>query len=325
MALIALLQQIPLVIILSILVISLLIIIKAAEYMVYAMKGYGDKFGLSEEFLGLFVVGTALAAPAIISSVTGIFLDDAEIALGSILGSNLLTFGFLLAMSGFNYKALSIKSKLFSKSLFFTWGLITLPLILILDGSLGRIDGIALLACFGLYIKYVWKIEKSIEKPKKNVAVTSFWKPALTFIIAFAALLLSTNWLVFSASVLARTFNFPSYFAAVTIVSIGAALPSFAIRFKAKEEGHSEFAMGTYIGRLLITFVLFFGLVGLFSPVAVQASKTVFASIFMLIFVTILFAAQKKQAIARFAGMALLVLYFVFIALEALKAYLGVI
>lgn len=312
-------QQIPILLLLTILVVSFLVIFKSAQYMIISLKNYSQRLGLSEAFIGLFVLGTALAIPAILSSINGIFLGDPELVLGSILGANLLTIGFAVGVSGFKYKSLILKSEVLSKSMFFTWGLIVLPLLLILDGRLGRIDGAILLVLFFSYITYIWFTEKKREELKEDVSIRNLWKPALTFIIALAALLLATNWLVFSASALSNAFKIPSFFAAVTVVSLGTTLPNFAVRLQAKTEGYAALAMGTYIGKLLITFVLFFGLIGLFNPVSVQPSRLVLAAIFMLVFVTILFVAQKKANVARYAGVGFLVLYFIFIILELLK------
>lgn len=323
MNILAPLTQIPVIILIAVLAVSIVVVLNSAKYMIMAVEMYGKKFGLSDAFLGLFVVGTAVAMPAMLSSVNGLILNDAEIAIGSIIGANLLTIGLVVGFLGFKYKKLSLKSKVFSKTLLFVCGLIVLPLLLIIDGSLGRIDGIILLVLFFSYFSYVWLAEKTTGELKKNVPIKGYWKQVLTFAFALAALLLSTNWLVFSAAALSKIFEIPSFFTAVTVIAVGTSLPILIVRLKAGKEGYSELALGTYIGNLLVTFVFFFGMVGLLRPVALQPSKTITASAFMLLFVSILFIAQKKRASARIAGSVLILLYLIFIAIEALKG-LGV-
>lgn len=304
-----------------IMIISIFIIFKSAGYMIYGIEKFGRRFGLSDSFLGLFVVGTAVSVPAILSSLNGILLSDAQITLGSILGANLLTIGFFVGFSGFKYKTLSLKSIVFSRSLFYMWGLIVLPLIMLLDGNLTRIDGSILLVLFFIYLRKAWLAEEASGRLKKDISIKTSWKSALIFVLALAALLLSSRWLVFSSSVIADQFGIPTYFAALTVVAIGTTLPSFALKFRAEKEKASNLAMGTYVGRMLVTFVFFFGLIGVLHPISVEASRLLYAASFMLVCITILFIAQKKQAIAKYAGLAMLVLYFIFIGLELLKSF----
>ena len=304
---------------LFVIIVSFIVIYKSAGHIILAMEKYGRSLGLSDSFLGMFVVGTAVAIPIILTSINGIILKDAEMMLGSVLGANLLTIGLILGISGFKYNSVSMSSKFFSKSLLPTWGLIILPLLLLLDGKLNQLDGVVLLFLFFMYLRHTWKIEKSIGHLKKKVLFKNVWKSELTFLFAFAALLLSTRWLVFSASVLSKTFQISSFLTAITVVALGTTFPHFVIRFKAKEEGHSDLAMGTQIGRLLITFVFFLGLVGIFSPISIQPSKLLFASLFMLISTTIFFFALKKKEMGKIIGFTLLVIYFAFIILEILK------
>jgi len=321
MAVMDIITGVPFILNAVVIIISAFIIFKAAGYMVYAIEAFGRKQGLSDSFLGLFVVGTAVSIPAILSSLNGILLSDAEITLGSILGANLLTIGLLVGVSGFKYKALSLKSIVFSRSLFFLWGLIVLPLIMLFDGNLTRIDGTILLVLFFIYLAYAWRAEVASGRLNQSISFKSIWRVGLTFVFALAALLLSSRWLVFSSSVIANEFQVPTYFAAITVIAIGTTLPSFALKFGSDKQGSSGLAMGTNIGKMLITFVFFFGLLGVIHPISIEPSRLLYAAAFMLVCITVLFIAQKKKAIARYAGLVMIILYLIFIALELFKTF----
>jgi len=316
------LAQFPLQANLIIIIISLFVVYKSAGFLIHAAAKFGRRLGFSDAWLGLIIISTVASFPVMLSSITGLFLDDVEFLIGSILGTNLFNIGIVIGTLGLFTKTKIGKSKVFEKSFFMIWGIIMLPLFLLLDGFLSRIDGIVLLIVFFYYLRYIWKAEGSLGKLKKDIPLASFWKEALTFIFAFTALLLSTRWLVFSSLILSNNYNIPSFITAITVIAFGSALPSFAIQYNASRKRHESITTGSVLGSLVITFVLYFGLVGLFFPIAIEPSKLLFASAFMLFSLSLVLNTLRKRNLTKRTSLILLILYFAFIGAEIIRSFL---
>jgi len=321
MALINPLEQFTVASLIVIILISVFVIIQSAKFLIQSATSFGRRLGFSDSWLGLVILATVSAFPAMLSSITGLLLGNVDVLFGTVLGTNLVNVGLVIGTLGLFARAKLSDSKVFEKSFFMIWGIIMLPLFLLLDGYLSRIDGLLLLTAFFFYLRHVWIAEGSLGKLKKNIPLIRFWKEGLTFIFAFTALLLSTRWLVFSTLILADTYNIPSFIAAITVIAFGTSLPNFAIQYNASKKRNESLATGNVLGSLVITFVLFFGLVGLISPTAIEPSKLLFASAFMLFLVSVLLNTVKKGNLTKKTSLFILILYFLFLGIELYKNF----
>ena len=127
---------------------------KSAEYLVYASAKFCTKLGLSEAWFGLIIIATETSLPVMFISTQSLILNDSDAAFGSILGTNMMIIGLVIGSLGLFSRAEVQKSKVFENSFFMIWGLVLLPLFLLLDGYLSRIDGFALLIAFIYYLLY---------------------------------------------------------------------------------------------------------------------------------------------------------------------------
>ena len=58
------------------------------------------RFGMSETLVGLTIVAIGTSLPELVTSVVSAKKGESEIALGNVLGSNILNIGFILGASG---------------------------------------------------------------------------------------------------------------------------------------------------------------------------------------------------------------------------------
>ena len=132
------------------LTIGLVLLIAGAEAMVASATGLAREFGVSEAVIALTVTAVATGIPEIAATLVAIRRGYTELALGNIVGSNLINLGVVLGLTGLIAPVsgapigLAAIVMLVAMTLFL-WGLLMLlPL-------LNRWTGIALLALFGAY------------------------------------------------------------------------------------------------------------------------------------------------------------------------------
>src|SRR5258706_239875 len=99
-----------------------------------------------EFIIAFFVMAFAASLPDLFVDLNAVFHGMPELALGDIIGGNLVDLTLVMAIAIFFSKgAISTKSDMVQKSALFTTAIALLPLLLVLDGVLGRIDGIILI------------------------------------------------------------------------------------------------------------------------------------------------------------------------------------
>ncbi|HLC74669.1 MAG TPA: sodium:calcium antiporter [Candidatus Nanoarchaeia archaeon] len=306
----------PIFYLIFILLASLMIMIKSADLLLYGVTRYFKRIGLSEYITGLVVVAAVASFPELISSITGASLGDHGIVFGAILGSNVggltLILGIMALISG----KLNIQSKLFNKVRIEVFLATLLPIGLVADGKLSRIDGGILIAAYCAYLFFVWHKEESAEGLKESVKISKIWKDGLIFILALGALLLSSRWLIFGVIELSKRFHISSFIVSVVILGIGAQIPDLIVIMRSESSGHKDVGMGDLLGSTLTKQLLFLGLIALFVPLVIPRSLIMISAIAFSLTMGLVLIFMKKGLVERKHGILLLGIYVVYIALE---------
>jgi len=134
--------------------------------------------GWREFVVAFFVMSVAGSLPNLFVDIGAALRGFPELAFGDIMGGNLVDLTFMLALAIFmSKKDIPAESKMIQFSAVFTAIIGLLPLFLILDGRLDRIDGVILLAGFFLYAFWLFSKEdrfKKVYKGKKKDPVKGF-------------------------------------------------------------------------------------------------------------------------------------------------------
>jgi cation:H+ antiporter len=125
-------------------------LIAAGHYIVMGAKGIAMSFGIDEFIVGATIVAIGTSVPELATAIIANIRKHDEVALGTLLGSNIFNGLFIIAVAAIIYP---IKIALNEVMLVLMFGLITVMLILpTRNGYIGRGRGMLLL---GLYVAYV--------------------------------------------------------------------------------------------------------------------------------------------------------------------------
>lgn len=301
---------------------SLFIIVKAADLLIDGISNYAKTLGLSDYLIGFVVVATAASMPEVISSVMGIAASEFGVMFGSILGTNMvhmaLVIGVLVLVGG---KKLDIECPLLERKKLLIWVMLMLPLLMLLDSKLSRLDGIILVSVFVVYIVMLWRVEGTFGKIKKEVQLKSIWKDAFIFIGALAAMILAGRYLVFSSIIVSNNLGIPPYFLALTIIGVGSALPDFMVGFKSVRKGHTGIGVGDVLGSTVIELILYFGVVAIIHPIHLSISAIWPAVLFLAISITVMMFLLQKKVVTMKYGLLLVGIYLAFIIVEIARLF----
>jgi len=303
-----------------VILVSLFIILKASDLVIYGVAGYARELGLSKYIAGLVIVSIAASMPEVISSLSGLLAGKEEMMVGAILGNNMVHMALLVGIMALVGKKIKFESTLLQKSKFLMWVILLLPLGLFLDGRLGRIDGLVLILVYGIYLGFLWKKEKRAGKLKERVHLKDIWKYGLVFLGSLLAMLMAGRWLVMGAVDIAAMLNLPTFFISLTVIGIGSAIDDFAIGIRSVLKGKQEIGIGDALGSILNELVLFFGVVALIRPIEISLNTTWSALLFLVLSISLVMLFLKRKKMGWKEGLLMVGIYVVFIAVEIAKA-----
>lgn len=126
------------------LAIGFLLLVKGADWFVDGTSGVARKVGIPQLVVGLTIVAMGTSAPEAAVSITAALRDNAEIAIGNVVGSNILNILIILGITAVIVPVAIQKSTLRIEIPY----MIVITLVLIIMGSTGgqisRLEGIFL-------------------------------------------------------------------------------------------------------------------------------------------------------------------------------------
>ncbi len=132
---------------------GLLLLLAGAELLVHSAVALARYFGISDLVIGLTIIAVGTSLPELAASIMSVIKNEADIAVGNILGSNMFN---MLAVIGVPtlIKPTPIAQEVLSRDLPVMFGLTVLMGLMAFrhkEGRFARIEGIVLLICFVLY------------------------------------------------------------------------------------------------------------------------------------------------------------------------------
>ncbi len=288
--------------------------------------GISSFFNISPLIVGLTVVSIATSMPEMFTCLTAI-QESADLALGSIIGSNIANIGLILGISAL-IAPLASDIRLIRKELPFLIFLTFLFVLFALDGF-GRIEGIILVSIAFAYV--VWVVRNSLKESSNNyldedLSFKSASRSNLMFaliwiILGTIFLSLGAQCLVSSAQQLALRIGVSEVFVGFSVVALGTSLPELAASVSASFAKKNSLCIGNVIGSNLFNLTLIGGTSACFYPFPVSSSFF-WVEFPLLIFSTILlffFLRKTDSLIGMKRGVVLITLYLLVIVLIGLK------
>ncbi len=278
-----------------------------------------------EFIIAFFVMAFAASLPDLFIDVNAALQHKPLLALGDILGGNLVDLTLVLAIAVFfSKKSLSAESEMVQTSAFFTTAIAVLPLLLILDGRLSRIDGVILIAAFFLYSGWLFSKSqhfKKVYKKTKESAVVGFktflWN-ILKIIVLIGLLLAASQAVITSAQFFSNSFGISLALVGILIVGLGNSFPDLYFSIISARKNENWLVLGELMGSVIICATLVLGLVALCFPFDIIDFAPFFTARIILIAAAVLsfIFIKTGRKITKKEGLVLLFLYIIFLIIE---------
>ncbi len=146
----------------------------------------------------------------------------------------------------------------------------------------------------------------------------------LFIILGFALLIKGADFLVEGASGVSKRFHIPEIIIGLTIVSIGTSMPELFVSITSAIDGYSDMAIGNVLGSNLCNLLLILGLSSVIRPIKFKReTRLIEIPLCLLITIVFLLISNINQDISRGEGIALIVMFAMFIIYTIFMAVKG--
>ena len=263
--------------------VGLVLLVVGGEALVRGASRLASRLGLSALVIGLTVVAFATSAPELAVALDAVQGGAPELAIGNAVGSNIANVFLVLGASAV-ILPLAVKSELIRLDLPVMVGLSGLLLVLALDGTLGALDGLLLLAVLTGYVVLSVILGRrrgrttatgaatreraaTREGPatREGAALPAASRGLALADVAFVArgvglLVLGASLLVDGAVSIATSLGVSNLVVGLTVVAVGTSLPELATSLVAARQGERDLAVGNIVGSNVFNLGLVLGL-----------------------------------------------------------------
>ena len=306
------------------------ILIKATDILIVNFEALSVKTKIRKFALTSLILGLATSLPELFVGLSASFAGKSILSLGNIMGANIANLSLVVGGAALIGGALRVEGVFLKKDVFYAFLAATAPMILLTDKVLSRIDGLILLTLYVFYQIVIFSEKKHRQEFKKTQEMGVIHrlirkmnhletkKEIGWILLSIIVLLFSADFLVKVAMKLAVVLNLPLILIGLLIVSVGTTLPELVFGIKASKDKQSSMVFGNLSGSIVANATLIIGLVALISPIRIQAfaSYLLATMAFVIIFGLFYFFIRTKHRLDRWEGLALLLVYLVFVIME---------
>lgn len=292
---------------LCLIVVGFVMLIKGADWFVDGASAIARKFGIPQIVIGLTIVAFGTSAPEAAISITSAVKQSAGLAIGNILGSNIMNIFLILGISALFTPLAIQKTTLWIEIPFVVLITIALLVMGVVGEQLGLADGIIMWVLFIAFFVYLivlskkgnagGELQEAIEKKQEQAgeseentvvqadssdtqAVTESKKSKAKanlkmigmLVFGIALVVLGSQATVNGARVIARELGMTESLIGLTIVAFGTSLPELVTSVSAARKGEADIAIGNIVGSNIFNILFVLGTSALITPIAYDKS-----------------------------------------------------
>ncbi|MCH7952117.1 sodium:calcium antiporter [Patescibacteria group bacterium] len=316
---------------LALLVIFGYLLVKATDHLVDEVRDIAQITKIGKFGLTAFLLAFATSLPELVVGVAAALEGRPILSLGNVLGSNIVNVSLVMGGVAIVGGSIRVVGEFLKKDLFSTFLAGSMPLLLLIDGELSRVDALVLLA---VYVWYTYTVlaEKTEELAEYQEAESGFIhqlflrlrhgeaKRHFAWLLFWVLVLLfSADMLVKTSVVLAGAMGIPIILIGLFFVAIGTSLPEFVFGLKANRSGETAMVYGNLLGSVVANSTLILGITALIQPIRLDGGFQPYllaTAAFVVLFGLFWVFVSTKRALERWEGVVLVLVYLLYAFFE---------
>jgi len=296
----------------------------SGELIVKSLVKVAKFLGWKEFVVSFLVMALVGSLPNLFVGISSALHGIPQLSFGDVIGGNVVDMTLAIALAAiFAKKGIPAKSKTVHSTLLFTVIAAILPIVLIWDNNLSRIDGVIMIAFFFVYVAWLFskkeRFTKVCEDEKKPIeSFKASFGGVFKIIFCLAVFAVASEGIVRSAKYFAATFDWPIVLIGLFIVGLGNCAPEIFFAISSARKNMEWMILGDLMGTIVAPATLVLGIVALINPIYIaDFSPFAVARIFLFIAIAFFFFFIKNDSqITKKEAIILLFIYIGFILTE---------
>ncbi|MFA5419466.1 MAG: calcium/sodium antiporter [Bacteroidales bacterium] len=305
-------------------IIGFVVLITGAKYLVEGASAAGVRLGLSQMVIGLTIVAIGTSLPELIINVFASISGNTGLAIGNVVGSNLMNTLLVIGIAAVIYPIKAVKT-VYKRDVWINLLAIAVLIMLANDrlyfkvtNKIDVFDGAILLVLF-VYVLYLMfsKSGTEPEEPAIEIPATIITKTRIVLYIVggSAGLYFGGTWIVNSATAIGAQLGISDTMMGLTIIAIATSLPELATSVVAAMNKKTDIALGNALGSNIFNIFFVLGMSAVIHPIAFDSSLNVQLLLLLatgFFIALIIYTGRTSKTISRIEGSLLIILYVVF-------------
>ena len=295
------------------LAVGFFMLMKGADWFVVGSAGIAKNMGFPQLVIGLTIVAMGTSAPEAAVSINASIKGNAGIAIGNVVGSNILNILIILGISAI-LATMAIQKSTFRYEIPF---MVFVTVVLIALGMTGeyvtRIEGVILWVLFIVYLLYLFRLAKQ-GTTEEDAEKRPIWKLLIFMILGGVLVVWGSDVTVDSATEIAHMIGLSERFIGLTIVELGTSLPELVTSVVAARKGNADIAIGNIVGSNIFNILFVIGTASIIAPVMYQPVFLVDGIIAVAAGVLLWISVAKTKSLRKPWGIVFLLCYAAYLA-----------
>lgn len=300
---------------------GLVALVLGAGWLVRGATKLGLSFGISPLVVGLTVVAFGTSAPELAVSAGAVLDGKVDIAIGNVVGSNILNVLLILGASAV-ITPLVVHLQLIRQEVPIMIAASVALLLMMLDGVVATWESALLVGAMVIYTVFlVWQSRRQSASAdaefEGEVDLNSTWDRHWSvqlglILLGLVALVTGSHFLVEAAVTTAKQWGVSDVVIALTIVALGTSLPEIATSVTAALKGQRDMAVGNVVGSNTFNILGCLGISGMLSTSGLVVAESVIhfdAWVMLAVALACLPIFITGREIARWEGVVFLLYY----------------
>ena len=300
---------------------GLVALVLGAGWLVRGAAKLALSFGISPLVVGLTVVAFGTSAPELAVSAGAVLDGKVDIAIGNVVGSNILNVLLILGASAV-ITPLVVHLQLIRQEVPIMIAASVALLLMMLDGVVATWESALLVGALVIYTVFlVWQSRRQSASAdaefEGEVDLNSTWDRHWSvqlglILLGLVALVTGSHFLVEAAVTTAKQWGVSDMVIALTIVALGTSLPEIATSVTAALKGQRDMAVGNVVGSNTFNILGCLGISGMLSTSGLVVAESVIhfdAWVMLAVALACLPIFISGREIARWEGVVFLLYY----------------
>lgn len=282
------------------------VLVKGADWFVEGASSLACYFHIPQLVIGLTICAMGTSLPEASVSLVAAIHNNGQIAIGNVVGSNILNILLILGITSLITRLKIQKSTFLVEIPFMLFSTIVL-LIMARDEMITFYEGLILEILFICYLIYLYFLSRKSDEQEesKHSLLVCF----TLILLGIFFVIIGSHLVVQSAISLSQMMGLSKRFIGLTVVAFGTSLPELVTSVVAAKKGKAAIAIGNIVGSNIFNILFIIGSVSLICPIPFESHFFIDVLVALGAGTFLWISTIKHQELRRIHGFMMLIFY----------------